>query len=176
MKRKLRKTRSWLFFVWILCLIVPIRAFAQGFVVKGVVVDSNEEPIIGATVIEKGNKTNGVITDMDGQFSITVSNKKKVLVITYIGMKPQEVTAQPGKFLNIKMEDEAQLLDEVVVVSVGYGNARKRDLTGAISSVGENTLKNIPVTSASSALTGRLAGVSVITSEGSPDASVSIVY
>lgn len=174
MKRKLRKTRSWLFFVWILCLVVPIRAFAQGFVVKGVVVDSNEEPIIGATVIEKGNKTNGVITDMDGQFSITVSNKKKVLVITYIGMKPQEVTAQPGKYLNIKMEDEAQLLDEVVVVSVGYGNARKRDLTGAISSVGENTLKNIPVTSASSALTGRLAGVSVITSEGSPDASVSI--
>ena len=63
------------------------------------------------------------------------------------------------------MEDESQLLDEVVVVSVGYGNARKRDLTGAISSVGENTLKNIPVTSASSALTGRLAGVSVITSE-----------
>ena len=108
------------------------------------------------------------------KFSITVSEKKKVLVITYIGMKPQEVVSQPGKLLKVKMEDESQLLDEVVVVSVGYGNARKRDLTGAISSVGENTLKNIPVTSASSALTGRLAGVSVITSEGSPDASVSI--
>lgn len=153
---------------------IPIEALAQRITVEGIVTDSNGEPIIGATVIEKGNKTNGVVTDLDGKFSITVSEKKKVLVITYIGMKPQEVVFQPGKLLKVKMEDESQLLDEVVVVSVGYGNARKRDLTGAISSVGENTLKNIPVTSASSALTGRLAGVSVITSEGSPDASVSI--
>lgn len=153
---------------------IPIEALAQRITVEGIVTDSNGEPIIGATVIEKGNKTNGVVTDLDGKFSITVSEKKKVLVITYIGMKPQEVVSQPGKLLKVKMEDESQLLDEVVVVSVGYGNARKRDLTGAISSVGENTLKNIPVTSASSALTGRLAGVSVITSEGSPDASVSI--
>lgn len=153
---------------------IPIEALAQRITVEGIVTDSNGEPIIGATVIEKGNKTNGVVTDLDGKFSITVSEKKKVLVITYIGMKPQEVVSQPGSILKVKMEDESQLLDEVVVVSVGYGNARKRDLTGAISSVGENTLKNIPVTSASSALTGRLAGVSVITSEGSPDASVSI--
>ncbi len=166
--------RSWLFFLWVLCFMIPIEALAQRITVEGIVTDSNGEPIIGATVIEKGNKTNGVVTDLDGKFSITVSEKKKVLVITYIGMKPQEVVSQPGKLLKVKMEDESQLLDEVVVVSVGYGNARKRDLTGAISSVGENTLKNIPVTSASSALTGRLAGVSVITSEGSPDASVSI--
>ena len=172
MKKEVK--RSWLFFLWVLCFMIPIEALAQRITVEGIVTDSNGEPIIGATVIEKGNKTNGVVTDLDGKFSITVSEKKKVLVITYIGMKPQEVVSQPGKLLKVKMEDESQLLDEVVVVSVGYGNARKRDLTGAISSVGENTLKNIPVTSASSALTGRLAGVSVITSEGSPDASVSI--
>ena len=172
MKKEVK--RSWLFFLWVLCFMIPIEALAQRITVEGIVTDSNGEPIIGATVIEKGNKTNGVVTDLDGKFSITVSEKKKVLVITYIGMKPPEVVSQPGKLLKVKMEDESQLLDEVVVVSVGYGNARKRDLTGAISSVGENTLKNIPVTSASSALTGRLAGVSVITSEGSPDASVSI--
>ena len=141
--------------------------------ISGIVTDPDGIPVIGANVVIKGT-TVGTVTDLDGKFSITVSEKKKVLVITYIGMKPQEVVSQPGKLLKVKMEDESQLLDEVVVVSVGYGNARKRDLTGAISSVGENTLKNIPVTSASSALTGRLAGVSVITSEGSPDASVSI--
>ena len=141
--------------------------------ITGIVYDEEGNPVIGASVMNK-ETAQGAITDLDGKFSITVSEKKKVLVITYIGMKPQEVVSQPGKLLKVKMEDESQLLDEVVVVSVGYGNARKRDLTGAISSVGENTLKNIPVTSASSALTGRLAGVSVITSEGSPDASVSI--
>ena len=134
MKKEVK--RSWLFFLWVLCFMIPIEALAQRITVEGIVTDSNGEPIIGATVIEKGNKTNGVVTDLDGKFSITVSEKKKVLVITYIGMKPQEVVSQPGKLLKVKMEDESQLLDEVVVVSVGYGNARKRDLTGAISSVG----------------------------------------
>ena len=82
--------RSWLFFLWVLCFMIPIEALAQRITVEGIVTDSNGEPIIGATVIEKGNKTNGVVTDLDGKFSITVSEKKKVLVITYIGMKPHQ--------------------------------------------------------------------------------------
>lgn len=86
----------------------------------------------------------------------------------------EEVDAVTGKTLKIVLKDDSQTLDEVVVVAVGYGNARKKDLTGAISSVGEKTLKNIPTTSASSAITGRLAGVSVVTTEGSPDAAVNI--
>ena len=72
------------------------------------------------------------------------------------------------------LEDDAQQLDEVEVVAIGYGNARRKDLTGAISSVGENTLKDITTTSAASAITGRIAGVSVVTTQGSPDAEVSI--
>ena len=97
MKKEVK--RSWLFFLWVLCFMIPIEALAQRITVEGIVTDSNGEPIIGATVIEKGNKTNGVVTDLDGKFSITVSEKKKVLVITYIGMKPQEVVSQPGKLL-----------------------------------------------------------------------------
>ena len=100
MKKEVK--RSWLFFLWVLCFMIPIEALAQRITVEGIVTDSNGEPIIGATVIEKGNKTNGVVTDLDGKFSITVSEKKKVLVITYIGMKPQEVVSQPGKLLYLE--------------------------------------------------------------------------
>lgn len=168
-----KERRNGLLLLLVLLLMVPIGVFAQSITVKGNVVDSQGEPIIGATVMEKGNKANGVITDLDGNYSITVGKGKK-LVITYIGMKTEEVNAVAGKVMNIVLQDDAQMLGEVEVVAVGYGNARKKDLTGAISSVGENTLKNIPVTSAASAITGRLAGVSVMTSEGSPDADVNI--
>lgn len=173
MKQEIEKMKSRLLLLAFI-LMVPIGVFAQNITVKGNVTDSEGEPIIGATVMEKGKSQNGVITDLDGNFTLNVSGKGKKIVITYIGMKTEEVDAVTGKTLKIVLKDDSQTLDEVVVVAVGYGNARKKDLTGAISSVGESTLKNIPVTSASSAITGRLAGVSVITSEGSPDATVSI--
>lgn len=173
MKQEIEKMKSRLLLLAFI-LMVPIGVFAQNITVKGNVTDSEGEPIIGATVMEKGKSQNGVITDLDGNFTLNVSGKGKKIVITYIGMKTEEVDAVTGKTLKVVLKDDSQTLDEVVVVAVGYGNARKKDLTGAISSVGESTLKNIPVTSASSAITGRLAGVSVITSEGSPDATVSI--
>ena len=168
-----KERRIGLLLLLALLLLIPIGVSAQSIAVKGNVLDSQGEPVIGATVMEKGNKGNGVVTDLDGNFSMTVGRGKK-LVITYIGMKSEEVGAVEGKVMKIVLQDDAQMLGEVEVVAVGYGNARKKDLTGAISSVGENTLKNIPVTSAASAITGRLAGVSVMTSEGSPDASVNI--
>lgn len=157
----------------VLYLIIPIGISAQKMTVKGTVMSTLNEPIIGATVVEKGNTTNGVITDFDGRFTINIAKGKKI-VITYVGMKTEEVNIIENKDLTIILKDDLQALDEVVVVAIGYSSARKKDLTGAISSVGEKTLKNIPVTSASSAITGRLAGVNVITTEGSPDASVSI--
>lgn len=165
--------KSRVFLMLALCLMVPLGISAQNITVQGNVTDSQGEPIIGATVVEKGNTANGIVTDLDGNFTLSVPKGKK-LEITYIGMKTQEVNAVAGKIIKIVMEDDSQMLGEVEVVAVGYGNARRRDLTGAISSVGENTLRNIPVTSASSAITGRLAGVSVMTTEGSPDASVNI--
>lgn len=173
MKQEFINVRSRILLFMALLLMVPIGVLAQSITVKGNVTDSQGEPIIGATVTEKGKNQNGVVTDLDGNFTLTVTKGKKI-VVTFVGMKTEEVTAVSGKVLKIVMEDDSQTLAEVEVVAVGYGNARKRDLTGAISSVGEGTLKNIPVTSASSAITGRLAGVSVVTTEGSPDASVNI--
>ena len=173
MKENMKNMGCRLLLFWVLCCMIPIGAFAQGITVQGIVMDSSGEPIIGATVSEKSQKTNAVITDLDGNFTLSLSKAGKI-VVSFVGMQTKEVDAVVGRAMKITLEDDSQVLDEVEVVAVGYGNARRRDLTGAISSVGEGTLKNIPVTSASSAITGRLAGVSVVTTQGSPDASVSI--
>lgn len=101
-----------------------------------------------------------------------VSGKNKKLVISYIGMTTQEVDAATGKVIKVVLHDDAQALDEVVVI--GYGTSKRGDLTGSVASVGAKTLKDIPVTSAASAITGRLAGVNVVTTEGSPDATINI--
>lgn len=167
---KLKNTR----WAWLLALLltVPNGITAQNVSIKGIVSDSQGEPIIGASVIEKGNKGNGVITDLDGNFSITVSGSGKKLVISYIGMKTEEVNAVSGKPLNVTLKDDSQTLDEVVVI--GYGSAKRADLTGSVASVSAKTLKDIPVTSAAAAISGRLAGVNVITTQGSPDATINI--
>ena len=113
-----------------------------------------------------------MITDLDGNFSIKVDGKK-TLVISYIGMKTQEVAVQGRKTINVQNgRDDSKALDEVVVI--GYGTVNKRDLTGSVASVSAKDLAAIPVASASEALTGKLAGVSVTTTEGSPDADIKI--
>lgn len=160
---------AWL---WIMLLIIPLGISAQNITVKGIVTDSEGEPVIGASVVEKGNNANGTITDLNGNFSLNVSGKNKKLVISYIGMTTQEVDAAAGKTVKVVLRDDAQALDEVVVI--GYGTSKRGDLTGSVASVGAKTLKDIPVTSAASAITGRLAGVNVITTEGSPDATINI--
>ena len=159
---------------WLLLMLltIPLGLFAQNITVKGVVTDSEGEPIIGASVIEKGKSGNGTITNLDGNFTLNVSGKNKKLVISYIGMTTQEVDAATGKVIKVVLHDDAQALDEVVVI--GYGTSKRGDLTGSVASVGAKTLKDIPVTSAASAITGRLAGVNVVTTEGSPDATINI--
>ena len=150
MKENMKNMGCRLLLFWVLCCMIPIGAFAQGITVQGIVMDSSGEPIIGATVSEKSQKTNAVITDLDGNFTLSLSKAGKI-VVSFVGMQTKEVDAVVGRAMKITLEDDSQVLDEVEVVAVGYGNARRRDLTGAISSVGEGTLKNIPVTSASSA-------------------------
>ena len=133
--------------------------------------DTSGEPVIGASVVEKGNTTNGTITDLDGNFSIKIDGKK-TLVISYIGMKTQEIAIQGKKVINVQMTDDSKALDEVVVI--GYGTVNKRDLTGSVASVNSKDLAVVPVSSATEALTGKLAGVSITTTEGAPDADVKI--
>ncbi len=138
--------------------------------VTGNVKDSGGEPIIGATVQEKGGK-GGAVTDLDGNFSINLSGGNQ-LVISYIGMKTKTVSVAGKSNINVVLEDDATGLEDVVVI--GYGTVRKKDLTGAVASVNAKQIENVPVANVSEALTGKMAGVNITTTEGSPDADVKI--
>lgn len=150
---------------------ISLGATAQTLTVKGNVKDTTGEPVIGVSVVEKGNTTNGTITDLDGNFSLKVDGKK-TLVFSYIGMKTQEIAVQGRKVINVTMADDSKALDEVVVI--GYGTVNKRDLTGSVASVTAKDIATVPVSSATEALTGKLAGVNITTTEGSPDADIKI--
>ena len=138
--------------------------------VKGTVTDSSGEPIIGATVMETGSQ-NGVVTDLDGNFTLQ-NVKGKTLTISYIGMKTLTVTLDGKDNYPLVMEDEASTLNDVVVI--GYGTARKKDLTGAVATVKGQDLVKVPVADISEALTGKMAGVNITTTDGSPDAEILI--
>ena len=136
------------------------------FNVKGTVVDTNGEPLIGASVIEKGT-TNGTVTDFDGNYAISVP-QGATLVLSYIGYVTTEIKVS-GETLNVTMKEDSGLLDEVVVV--GYGVQRKSDVTGAISSVNSKDLENRSTTNLSTSLAGKTSGVQIIENSGKPGAS-----
>ena len=140
--------------------------------VKGVVTDNTGEPIIGASVMEVGVAGNGGVTDIDGNFTVNLKGKGNKLKITYIGMKSQEVNVAGKTNITVKLEDEANSLNDVVVI--GYGTVRKKDLTGAVATVKGDDLVKVPVTNAAQALTGKLPGVQITTTDGSPDAEMII--
>lgn len=151
-----------------LCMFAPVSLFAQG-VISGTVYDSGNEPVIGATVIEKGNPSNGTVTDIDGKFSLTLK-KGKSATISYVGMKNLDV--QVGENQNLQLKSNDDQLDEVVVL--GYTSKARRDLTGSVGSVSGAKLAAVPVTSAAVALQGKISGVQVTTVDGQPGADVNI--
>ncbi len=149
-----------------LCLV----SFAQGQV-HGIVKDKTGEPMIGVNVLVKGT-TNGTITGIDGDFTLTGVKKSDVIQFTYIGFKSKEVKYNGQSSLDVILEEDTETLDEVVVI--GYGTVSKRDLTGSVASVSSEKIAAVPVSSAAEALTGKLAGVNITTTEGSPDAEMKI--
>src|SRR5574344_2029041 len=138
--------------------------------VKGTVKDNTGEPITGATVMEKGTG-NGVVTDIDGNFTLKASGSKPI-VISYIGMKTQTIDIKGKSVINVTLEDDNTTLNDVVVI--GYGTVKKKDLTGAVASISSDKIANIPVSNVGEAMTGKMAGVNITTTEGSPDADVKI--
>lgn len=126
--------------------------------ITGKVVDINGEPIIGATIIEKGT-TNGIVTDIDGNFTIYASSDKAEIEISYIGYKTQIIKPQAGRFLTIKLSEDTEVLDEVIVV--GYGTMKKKDLTGAVASIKMDDSPVGTVSTISHALAGKAAGLQV---------------
>ena len=154
----------------LMCLLLVCGQAMAQTTAKGTVTDATGEPIIGATVVEKGNAKNAAVTDFDGNFTLKLQ-KSKTVVISYIGMVTQEVTATDGD-LKITLQDDNASLEEVVVI--GYGSVKRKDLTGSVATVGSDALQAVPVANASEALTGKMVGVQVTTTEGSPDAEVKI--
>jgi TonB-dependent starch-binding outer membrane protein SusC len=154
-----------------LMMIMGVEIYAQNRQITGQVKDSNtNETLPGVNILVKGTKT-GVTTNGDGKFSISVPTNATLLV-SFVGYSPQNVTVGDRNSIDIMLESITQNLDEVVVI--GYQNVNRRDVTGSVSSVGNKQLKDIPITNAAEALTGRLAGVRVTTSEGAPGADVQI--
>ena len=137
--------------------------------VKVSVKDSSGEPVIGASVVEQGSR-NGGVTDLDGNYVLKSTGKK--VVISYIGMKSKTIDVKGKNSVSVVLEDDNTTLNDVVVI--GYGTVRKKDLTGSVATVKGNDLAKVPVPNVTEALTGKMAGVHVMTTDGSPDAEVLI--
>jgi TonB-linked SusC/RagA family outer membrane protein len=155
----------------ILFLFVFCSAYGQQRTISGTVTEAlSGDPVIGASVSVK-NTGAGTATNVDGKFSLSVPADGTTLVVSYIGFITQELPINKDLF-EIALRESSTDLDELVVI--GYGTMKKRDLTGAVSSIGAKELVSRPVASIGEALTGRMAGVSVTTAEGSPDAEIMI--
>ncbi|WP_370794492.1 SusC/RagA family TonB-linked outer membrane protein [Bacteroides stercorirosoris] len=155
--------------LFLLCLI-PIWAFSQNVTVKGVVTDTTGEPVIGASVVQKGT-SNGIITDIDGNFTLNVPSNSTI-VISFVGYKTQEIPVAGKTQINVTMKEDTEMLDEVVVV--GYGQMKRSDLTGSVVSVNDAAIKKSVPTSIDQVLQGRAAGVQIQANSGTPGASTSI--
>ena len=154
----------------LLCLLLVCGQALAQTTAKGTVTDATGEPVIGATVVEKGNAKNAAVTDFDGNFTLKLQSSKTI-VISYIGMVTQEVTATGGD-LKITLQDDNAALEEVVVV--GYTSKARKDLTGSVGSISGAKLAVVPVSSAAEALAGKIAGVQITTTDGQPGADINI--
>ena len=141
-------------------LLASASAFAQTKTVTGTVTDAANEPLIGASVLVQGTST-GTITDMDGKYSISVT-LEDVLVFSYVGMTSQTIKVGAQNVINVTLKEDSQVLAETVVI--GYGSAKKRDLTGSITNVKGEELANKPAMNPLSSLQGKVAGVQIVNS------------
>ena len=131
------------FFLLAVCLLSTLSIHAQSFTVTGKVIDNTGLEVIGADISIKGSAGVGTITNIDGQYTLNVNNPAKdVLVISYIGMKTQEIAIKGQKQINVTLQEDSKVLDEVVVI--GYGTAKRGDLTGSVVSVKNEDLMQTP--------------------------------
>ncbi len=158
------------FFFFFALTIVPMYAQVK---VSGVVKDKSGEGLPGVNVLVKG-RTSGTVTDMDGKFIIQTS-PKDVLKFSFIGYKNQDVIVGNKKTIEVTLEENAVSIEEVVVVAVGYGDVKRKDLTGSVAKANISEMLKAPVTSIDQALGGRISGVRVSSNDGVPGASMSIV-
>ena len=158
MKQKMYSCDARVILSILIGLFLSCNVFAQDVTIKGNVKDAKGEPIIGASILEKGT-TNGTVTDFDGNFMLSAP-KGSTIGISYIGYKSQDIINQGQSNLIVVLKEDTEVLDEVVVV--GYGTMKKSDLTGAVSSVGVKDIKDSPVANIGQAMQGKVSGVQII--------------
>jgi len=138
--------------------------------VNGKVTDSEDNPVVGATIIEKGTN-NGTVTDREGFYKLKLKNNKAaILVFSFIGMETREVVYEGNSIINVLLNISTTELDEVV--AIGYGSAKRKDLTGAVSSISGAELEKTPIANVADALKGKIAGVVVTSTSGAPEADI----
>lgn len=152
-----------------LMILIAQTAIAQTVTVTGSVTDTQNEPLVGAVVAEKGNLKNSVMTDVDGKFTINVA-PSAVLKFSYTGFISRDESLDGRRNINVVLSEDLQSLDEVVVI--GYGTMRRKDLTGAVASVKGEEIASNPVSNVAQAMQGRLPGVNVLSQDGRPGASI----
>lgn len=163
-----QKTRYLL--TWLLAVTFSLTAYAQDITVTGTVTDETGEPMVGATVMQKGSG-NGVSTDLDGNYSIKVPSKSS-LTFSYIGYDPKTVAVNGQTKIDVKMDGSSTMLDEVV--AIGYGTVKKKDLTGAVSSVTGKDIAKVPVANVATALQGKAAGLNIVSQSSAPGAGLNV--
>ena len=161
------------FLAVVLLLLGTVTMYAQSLTVTGRVIDAAGEPLIAVTVFEDGT-TNGAMTDIDGNYSLKVSSAKSTLVFSCLGFTEVKEVVGLRKVINVTLKEEALAIDAAEVVSVGYGTVARRDLTGSVSKVDMSEMMKTPVTNFDQALTGKVAGVVVTTSDGALGAEANI--
>ena len=160
-----------LFFTVMVMLLASASAFAQNMTVSGVVTDSNDVPLIGATVMVEGTQT-GTSTDVDGAFSLTAP-KNGTLVVSVIGYATKNIPVNGQSFITVQLEEDAEFLDATIVI--GYGSGQKiGNIVGSVATVSSDEIASRPSGNISDALQGKVAGLQIFNSSGEPQSSVSI--
>src|SRR5690606_35370009 len=160
-----------LFIVMALCMAIPWSAAAQTGKVSGTVTDERNDPLPGVSVVIKGT-TKGTATDADGRFSLEYQNTDDILVFSFVGYQSQEIRVGSQSVINIALAEDISTLQEVVVI--GYGEVKKSDLTGALSTVKGDNLNRTPSVSVDQLLQGKAAGLQVIAPSGEPGAGATV--
>jgi TonB-linked SusC/RagA family outer membrane protein len=146
-------------------------AYAQSFSVSGTITDENEMPLLGVNVIVK-NESRGTTTDFDGNYTVQNISSGDVLQFSYLGFQTQEITVNDQQTINVTLQTDSEALNEVVVI--GYGTQSRKEITGAVSVVGSETIEDLNPARVEQALQGRVAGVNITSTSGSPGSASTI--
>jgi TonB-dependent starch-binding outer membrane protein SusC len=149
------------------------KANAQGIEISGKVIDNSGMPLPGTSIVIKGNILIGVQTDFDGNYSIEIPNPQSILIFSFLGFVNQEILVDNQRIINVVLQEDSESLDEVVIV--GYGTQKKSDVTGAIGQVKGENLTQVVTTNPMDAIQGRVSGVNVTSSSGSPGSASEVM-